>query len=75
MQEGQMRRSCCLLPLLIILFSRVLSRLLIIISPLSLSPRTCRAMFGECQRVPDVEVVLPFAYGTCAFWLGKKADE
>ena len=27
------------------------------------------------QRVPEVEVVLPIVYGTCAFWLGKKADE
>eukprot|EP00249_Psilotum_nudum_P003283 c16676_g1_i1 orf=492-1307(-) len=27
------------------------------------------------RRVKDVEVTVPIAYGTIAFWLGKKADE
>lgn len=27
------------------------------------------------QRAKEVEVVLPIVYGSCAFWLGKKADE
>merc|ERR1719375_1984375 len=32
-------------------------------------------MFGKEVRVADVELVVPVAVGTAAFWLGKKADE
>ncbi|CAI5510652.1 unnamed protein product, partial [Closterium sp. Naga37s-1] len=30
---------------------------------------------GGEARARDVEVVLPIVFGSCAFWLGKKADE
>ena len=42
--------------------------------PVSL-PFTPATSIALNQRVPEVEVVLPIVYGTCAFWLGKKADE
>lgn len=27
------------------------------------------------RRVKDVEISVPIAYGTIAYWLGKRADE
>lgn len=30
---------------------------------------------GGKKRMRDTELVMPVCYGTCAYWLGKKADE
>lgn len=30
---------------------------------------------GNNKRMRDTELVVPVCYGTCAYWLGKKADE
>jgi len=30
---------------------------------------------GGKKRMRDTELVVPICFGTCAYWLGKKADE